>query len=62
MASYRDPECTGTVEDLYARADHPERIRVAILDQRIDGDPICSQPAVPCESDPATGIVPSTGI
>jgi hypothetical protein len=52
VASYRDPECTGTVEDLYTRADYPERIRVAILDQRVEGDPICSQPAQPCEENP----------
>jgi hypothetical protein len=56
VASYRDPDCTGTVEDLYARADHPERIRVAILDQRIDGDPVCSQPAAPCESNPEQAL------
>jgi hypothetical protein len=28
IASYRDPEYTGSVEDLYARADYPEQIRV----------------------------------
>lgn len=52
VASYRDPECTLTVEDLYARAKHPDRIRVAIIDQRVDGDTICSQPPKPCEEDP----------
>ena len=56
VASYRDPECAGTVEDLYARAEHPERIRVAILDQRVNGDPICSQPAVPCTTDPEQAL------
>ena len=52
VASYRDPECQGSVEDLYARAKHPERIRVAILDQRVDGDLKCSEPAVPCTENP----------
>ena len=32
VASYRDPECQPTVSDIYERADHPERIRVAIKD------------------------------
>jgi hypothetical protein len=52
VASYRDPECTPTVEDLYARAKYPERIRVAILDQRVEGDAHCSQPTEPCETNP----------
>ena len=41
VASYRDPECTATVQDLFDRAQHPQRIRVAILDQRTADDPIC---------------------
>jgi [Skp1-protein]-hydroxyproline N-acetylglucosaminyltransferase len=56
VASYRDPECTGSVEDLYARAQYPQRIRVAILDQRVNGDPVCSQPAVPCSKDPEQAL------
>jgi [Skp1-protein]-hydroxyproline N-acetylglucosaminyltransferase len=52
VASYRDPECTPTVEDLYERAKYPERIRVAIIDQRADGDPYCTRPEVPCEQNP----------
>jgi [Skp1-protein]-hydroxyproline N-acetylglucosaminyltransferase len=52
VASYRDPECTGSVEDLYDRAEHPERIRVAILDQRLDGDNHCIQPSIPCNINP----------
>ena len=53
VASYRDPECRPTVENLYLRAKYPDRIRVAIIDQ-IDpeGDPKCSQPAIPCDQDP----------
>ncbi len=30
IASYRDPECQFTVRDLFAKAAHPERIRVGI--------------------------------
>ena len=52
VASYRDPECTPTIEDLYERAKNPERIRVAIIDQRTDDDPYCTRPAVPCEENP----------
>lgn len=52
VASYRDPECTPTVESIYARAKYPERIRVAIVMQRIDGDPMCAQPEKPCQEDP----------
>jgi [Skp1-protein]-hydroxyproline N-acetylglucosaminyltransferase len=52
VASYRDPECQPTIEDLYERALHPERIRVAIIDQRAQGDPICSEPTSPCNENP----------
>jgi len=41
IASYRDPECSRTIAELYTWAQHPERIRVAIIDQRLSGDPIC---------------------
>lgn len=45
VASYRDPECRATVRDLFERAEFPERIRVAIVDQRLlgsdSGDPPC---------------------
>jgi [Skp1-protein]-hydroxyproline N-acetylglucosaminyltransferase len=56
IASYRDPECTLTVEDLFARAAHPDRIRVAILDQRVDGDSVCAQPVKPCNEDPSQAL------
>lgn len=41
IASYRDPECAPTLESIYLRAKYPERIRVAVIDQRIDGDDLC---------------------
>lgn len=53
LASYRDPECTFTVESLFQRAKYPHRIRVAIVDQRGDeNDSICNRPIVPCDQDP----------
>jgi hypothetical protein len=41
IASYRDPECAPTLESIYLRAKYPERLRVAVIDQRIDGDDLC---------------------
>ena len=34
VASYRDPECLPTIESILERARYPERIRVAVIDQR----------------------------
>jgi hypothetical protein len=47
IASYRDPECLPTVESVFARAKHPERLRIAIIDQRKEGedDPSCRPPS-----------------
>mmetsp|Transcript_96358 Transcript_96358/g.144237 ORF Transcript_96358/g.144237 Transcript_96358/m.144237 type:complete len:582 (-) Transcript_96358:29-1774(-) len=52
VASYRDPECLPTVEDIFLRAKHPERIRVGIIDQISEGDTPCNQPVEPCEQNP----------
>jgi hypothetical protein len=52
VASYRDPECTPTIKDLFDRAKYPERIRVAIIDQRTGDDPFCTRPSKPCEESP----------
>jgi len=54
VASYRDPECRPTVEDIFLRAEYPERVRVAIIDQRaMDDDvPSCGLPERPCSEDP----------
>lgn len=54
VASYRDPECQPTVEDIFLRAKHPERLRVAIIDQRAvdDSVPPCALPVKPCSEDP----------
>ena len=53
VASYRDYECTPTVQDIYERAKYPERIRVAVIDQSISGtDEPCLTPPTPCSQDP----------
>jgi len=52
IASYRDPECPLTIEDMFLRAKHPERIRLAVVDQLKEGDRKCSSPERPCEEDP----------
>lgn len=44
IASYRDFQCRQTVESIFSRASHPERIRVAVVDQVAAGDPICNEP------------------
>jgi len=57
VASYRDPECQPTVEDIFLRAEHPDRLRVAIVEQRVGGEdddfvPRCGKPLKPCSEDP----------
>jgi [Skp1-protein]-hydroxyproline N-acetylglucosaminyltransferase len=44
IASYRDWQCKHTVTSIFQRAKHPERIRVAVVDQIVDGDDICDEP------------------
>lgn len=58
LASYRDPECLPTVESIFERARAPERIRVAIVDQRRQKpqnvDPSCRPPtAASCRNNPS---------
>jgi Glycosyltransferase (GlcNAc) len=53
IASYRDFECRSTVESIFLRAQHPERIRVGVVDQIVDGeDVLCNDPIVPCTENP----------
>jgi hypothetical protein len=68
LASYRDPECYNTVESIFARAKFPERIRVAIVDQRRllsestdskngSSDPTCRPPTLEsCRDDPSQAL------
>jgi hypothetical protein len=45
ISSYRDWQCSRTVESIFSRATHPERIRVGVVDQiRLDVDTPCSIP------------------
>lgn len=54
VAAYRDPECGPTIESILARAKHPERIRVAVIDQRdAENDPEFCGPERPCDQDPS---------
>lgn len=52
LASYRDLECRPTLESIFLRATHPERIRVAVVDQIEPEDTKCAEPQVPCSQDP----------
>ena len=53
LASYRDYQCRDTLENMFIRARHPERLRVAVVDQRdLETDPSCVFPRVPCIRDP----------
>eukprot|EP00980_Cylindrotheca_fusiformis_P016687 scaffold5024_cov136-Cylindrotheca_fusiformis.AAC.16 len=52
VASYRDSRCLSTVEDLYSRARYPDRIRIAIVDQRKGDDEACRRSVEECEKDP----------
>jgi [Skp1-protein]-hydroxyproline N-acetylglucosaminyltransferase len=53
IASYRDFECRSTVESIFLRAQHPERIRVGVVDQIVNGeDVLCNDPIKPCSEDP----------
>mmetsp|Transcript_21374 Transcript_21374/g.61056 ORF Transcript_21374/g.61056 Transcript_21374/m.61056 type:complete len:617 (-) Transcript_21374:46-1896(-) len=52
IASYRDYECRATLIDVLERAKYPERIRVAVIDQRVDGDMVCAEPDLPCSQNP----------
>jgi hypothetical protein len=48
IASYRDFQCRETIESAFTRADHPERLFVAAVDQVVDGDIGCLDLEVPC--------------
>jgi hypothetical protein len=52
FASFRDWMCPHSVELMFERAVHPERIRVAIVDQILEDDVPCSEPLEPCSANP----------
>jgi [Skp1-protein]-hydroxyproline N-acetylglucosaminyltransferase len=57
IASYRDFECRSTVESAFKWAKHPERVRVAVVDQIMDGeDVVCNEPIEPCEDNPEQAL------
>ncbi len=58
IASYRDWQCSSTVESAFLRAAHPERIRVGVVDQIHHGtDEPCSKPPNgSCEENPNQAI------
>ena len=52
VISYRNAHCRDTVDNIFARAAHPERIRVGVVDQIDSSDVSCDVPAEPCERNP----------
>ncbi|KAL3770239.1 hypothetical protein ACHAWO_009553 [Cyclotella atomus] len=53
IASYRDWQCRDTVTSIFSRAKHPERVRVGVVDQIVEGeDGPCDAPYKPCSEDP----------
>ena len=52
LTSYRNPHCRNTVQNAFAHAAHPERIRVGIVDQIDPSDVPCDVPIMPCSIDP----------
>lgn len=57
IASYRDFECRLTVESVFGRAAHPERVRVGVVDQIVDGEDVaCNTPVLPCSQDPTQAL------
>ena len=57
IASYRDFECRSTAESIFLRAKYPERVRIGVVDQIVDGeDAICDAAIEPCETHPEQGL------
>ena len=54
VASYRDYMCSSTVANILGNARHPERVRVAVVEQNAGADAFsCKDTPVPCSADPA---------
>lgn len=57
IASYRDFQCRYTLESAFMRAKYPDRIRVGVVDQIVDGeDPACNEPIEPCDKNPSQAL------
>ena len=56
IASYRDFQCRETITSAFKKADHPERLFIAAVDQVVDGDIGCLEIEVPCSTDPTQPI------
>jgi len=56
IASYRDFQCRETITSAFRKADHPERLFVAAVDQVVDGDIGCLDLEVPCSQDASQPI------
>ena len=57
LASYRDYQCRYTLESAFLRAAHPERIRIAVVDQIVVGeDAKCNDPIEPCDKNPEQAL------
>ena len=41
IAALRESRCASTLADLFAKADHPGRVHVALVQQNLPGDPDC---------------------
>ena len=52
IASYRDFQCRETIASAFDRADHPERLFVAAVDQTVPGDVGCLDVEIPCSTNP----------
>jgi len=56
IASYRDWQCRFTLESIFSRAKYPERIRVGVVDQILDGDYHCDAPIKSCDTEPSQAL------
>ena len=52
IASYRDWQCRDTVSSIFSRAKYPQRVRVGVVDQIVEGeDGPCDAPYKSCKED-----------
>lgn len=56
IASYRDWQCRHTLESIFKRAKYPNRIRVGVVDQIVEGDEVCNEPIESCDENPEQAL------